>query len=53
LWRWSLLAIFQFPFRQARDRFRAWCGTGSEVMQRIAVPMIGGMILTLVIIPAV
>jgi copper/silver efflux system protein len=32
-------------------------GTGSEVMQRIAVPMIGGMIsstiLTLVIIPAV
>ena len=35
-----------------RDR-----GTGSEVMQRIAVPMIGGMIsstvLTLVVIPAV
>ena len=32
-------------------------GTGSEVMQRIAVPMIGGMvsstILTLVVIPAV
>ena len=32
-------------------------GTGSEVMQRIAVPMIGGMIsstiLTLVIVPAV
>ena len=31
-------------------------GTGSEVMQRIAVPMIGGMIsstlLTLVVIPA-
>ena len=32
-------------------------GTGSEVMQRIAVPMIGGMIsstiLTLVVIPAI
>ena len=32
-------------------------GTGSEVMQRIAVPMIGGMIsstmLTLIVIPAV
>jgi copper/silver efflux system protein len=32
-------------------------GTGSEIMQRIAVPMIGGMIsstlLTLVVIPAV
>jgi len=32
-------------------------GTGSEVMQRIAVPMIGGMasstLLTLVVIPAV
>jgi len=32
-------------------------GTGSEVMQRIAVPMIGGMVsstvLTLVVIPAV
>ena len=32
-------------------------GTGSEVMQRIAVPMLGGMvsstILTLVVIPAV
>jgi Cu(I)/Ag(I) efflux system membrane protein CusA/SilA len=32
-------------------------GTGAEVMQRIAVPMIGGMvsstILTLVVIPAV
>jgi Cu(I)/Ag(I) efflux system membrane protein CusA/SilA len=32
-------------------------GTGSELMQRIAVPMIGGMvsstILTLVVIPAV
>jgi Cu(I)/Ag(I) efflux system membrane protein CusA/SilA len=32
-------------------------GTGSEVMRRIAVPMIGGMIsstiLTLVVIPAV
>ena len=32
-------------------------GTGSEVMERIAVPMIGGMIsstlLTLVVIPAV
>jgi Cu(I)/Ag(I) efflux system membrane protein CusA/SilA len=31
-------------------------GTGSEVMQRIAVPMIGGMassvVLTLVVIPA-
>jgi Cu(I)/Ag(I) efflux system membrane protein CusA/SilA len=32
-------------------------GTGSEVMQRIAVPMIGGMIsstlLTLIVIPAI
>jgi Cu(I)/Ag(I) efflux system membrane protein CusA/SilA len=32
-------------------------GTGSEIMQRIAVPMIGGMIsstlLTLIVIPAV
>ena len=32
-------------------------GTGSEVMQRIAVPMIGGMVsstvLTLVVIPAI
>jgi Cu(I)/Ag(I) efflux system membrane protein CusA/SilA len=32
-------------------------GTGSEIMQRIAVPMIGGMIsstvLTLVVIPAI
>ncbi len=32
-------------------------GTGSEVMQRIAVPMIGGMVsstvLTLIVIPAV
>jgi len=32
-------------------------GTGSEVMQRIAVPMVGGMIssaiLTLVVIPAI
>jgi copper/silver efflux system protein len=32
-------------------------GTGSEIMQRIAVPMIGGMmsstVLTLVVIPAV
>ena len=32
-------------------------GTGSEVMQRIAVPMVGGMVssavLTLVVIPAV
>ncbi|MDQ0543431.1 Cu/Ag efflux pump CusA [Methylobacterium brachiatum] len=32
-------------------------GSGSEVMQRIAVPMIGGMVsstvLTLVVIPAV
>ena len=32
-------------------------GTGSEVMQRIAVPMVGGMvsstILTLIVIPAV
>lgn len=32
-------------------------GTGSEVMQRIAVPMIGGMasstLLTLVVIPAI
>jgi Cu(I)/Ag(I) efflux system membrane protein CusA/SilA len=32
-------------------------GTGSEVMQRIAVPMIGGMVssavLTLMVIPAV
>jgi Cu(I)/Ag(I) efflux system membrane protein CusA/SilA len=32
-------------------------GTGSEVMQRIAVPMLGGMVsstvLTLVVIPAV
>jgi len=35
-----------------------WCtGTGSEIMQRIAVPMIGGMIsstlLTLIVIPAI
>ena len=32
-------------------------GTGSEVMQRIAVPMIGGMVsstlLTLIVIPAI
>ena len=32
-------------------------GTGSEIMQRIAVPMIGGMIsstlLTLIVIPAI
>jgi copper/silver efflux system protein len=32
-------------------------GTGSEIMQRIAVPMIGGMVsstlLTLIVIPAV
>jgi copper/silver efflux system protein len=32
-------------------------GTGSEIMQRIAVPMIGGMVsstvLTLVVIPAI
>jgi Cu(I)/Ag(I) efflux system membrane protein CusA/SilA len=32
-------------------------GTGSEVMQRVAVPMIGGMlsstVLTLVVIPAI
>jgi Cu(I)/Ag(I) efflux system membrane protein CusA/SilA len=32
-------------------------GTGSEVMQRIAVPMVGGMIsstiLTLIVIPAI
>jgi Cu(I)/Ag(I) efflux system membrane protein CusA/SilA len=32
-------------------------GTGSEVMQRIAVPMLGGMVsstvLTLVVIPAI
>ncbi len=41
-----------------RDRPILWStGTGSEVMQRIAVPMIGGMVsstvLTLVVIPAV
>jgi copper/silver efflux system protein len=33
------------------------CGTGSEIMQRIAVPMIGGMVsstlLTLIVIPAI
>ena len=32
-------------------------GTGSEIMQRIAVPMIGGMVsstlLTLIVIPAI
>ena len=34
-----------------------WSGTGSEVMRRIAVPMIGGMVsstvLTLIVIPAI
>jgi hypothetical protein len=38
-----------------RDRLST--GTGSEIMQRIAVPMIGGMVsstlLTLVVIPAI
>ena len=36
---------------------RGSTGTGSEIMQRIAVPMIGGMIsstlLTLIVIPAI
>jgi Cu(I)/Ag(I) efflux system membrane protein CusA/SilA len=36
---------------------RANHGTGAEVMQRIAVPMIGGMVsstlLTLIVIPAI
>ena len=42
--------------RRLVERALAFDGTGSEVMQRIAVPMIGGMAsstaLTLLVIPA-
>ena len=46
-----------FPTRRSSDLPILWStGTGSEVMQRIAVPMIGGMVsstlLTLLVIPA-